>query len=916
MRLRSGVLGLLLGGRLLAQEAAAPSAARIEVRTIPPDFIFHFAPRAEVPGRPSFGLVLSGGGARGVAHIGVLQRLEAIGFPIDSIVGTSAGALTGALYACGFSGKEIEALFQRMDFSRAFLDPLMRSPGKTLEEQEAENGTLIGVQVQRGLPSFALGLKSGREVQRTLEGLLARGAYFTGGDFNRLKVPLRVLATNLETGKGQLFQQGDLVEVLRAALAVPGAFKPVLIEGEQFVDGALVENIPVFQSREAFHPDVLMAVDVSNALEKRYATNFLSVASRSLDLVIEQRQRESVAAASLVLRPKMKEVSFTEYGNQLPELVEAGAQALREKEPQLRNLMLDQLSQDGLLPASRLEIRNPVPVNPGLSRAIQTLLPEGQPFRRGKVLAVMQQAIVHGWLRDLKAELVMDPGAEPRLRLEFIPFGPIREVEVEAPPALREQMLRELRSEFPLGEPYNPERFGFFIGRWVHTFILRGMPLVDVRGSGFDEATGRLRVVAQEPRLNSMVIRGASPAEYRYLQGLMEPLLGQPVRSAYLRQRLDLAEERLRLAELRYQLRPRSREDGGEGAELVLVPVNDKPKSLDLGLGWESTLGGQIGLRYRTLNLGVPGWEMVVEGARNRLQQGASIGLAGPFQDFPGAGLEMKATIFEQRLGVPLFFPAPEAPQDSLDVRIRSTDASLGAFARFGNLGQGRVSLSGAYRRAEFIQREIRSERKERSLELAAEWDNFDRHTFPREGLLLRGFYSLGETLPGLEPEGNFRSAYLRTRGLVPLTAVGPGRQLGMDLDLEWGYGQKLPLDRWWTLGGSSFLVGSKSLGLLSPNFLVGRFGLPLRMNGPYGLSLQIIPRFDYGVIGMDARDLFRGMRGKGTGLLLRTMAAKFYVELSYGFLKIYEPATGWGPATGTFNALVGTQPFDLWKRR
>ena len=911
MRVSVGLVALCLGGTLLAQEAAA--SGKLSVKTLPPDFIFHFAPRVEVPGRPRVGLVLSGGGARGVAHIGVLQRLDEVGYPIDSIVGTSAGALTGTLYACGFSGQEIQALFQRMDFSRAFLDPLMRTPGKTLEEQEAENGTLLGMQIQRGLPSFALGLKSGREVQRTLEGLLARGAYFTGGNFDRLKVPLRVLATNLETGKGRLFDRGDMVEILRAAMAVPGAFKPVVIENQQYVDGALVENIPVFQSRDAFHPQVLVAVDVSNALEKRYASNFLSVASRSLDLVIEQRQRESAAAASLVIRPEMKDVGFTEYGNQLPELVQAGAQAFQAKEPEFQRLMLEQGAADDMLPAARLEIRNPVPVDPGLTRVIKRLLPEGQPFHRRNVLAVMQQALVHGWLKDLRAEVVSREGNLNILQLEFIPFPAIREMDVEAPPIMRDRILRDLKVEFPLGERYNPARFGAFLGRWVHAFILSGMPLVDVRGSGFDDVTGRLRVVAQEPMLSSLVIRGGSTQENHYLQGLMEPLLGHPMRTALLRQRLDLSEERLRLGELRYQLRPQAQ---GDGVELVLTPVHDQPQSLDLGLGWESTLGGELGLRYRTLNLGVPGWELVVEGARNRLQQGASLALAGPFQSLPGAGLELKATLFEQRLGVPLFFSAPDAPAVTLDMRIRSTDASFGAFARFGNLGQGRLSLLGSYRKAEFIQRGEAGEHQERSAQLALEWDNFDRHTFPGKGLMVRSFFTQGETLPGLAPAGAFRMAYLRARGLTALGEVTPDRQLGMDLDLEWGYGHRLPLDRWWTLGGSSFLVGSKSLGFLSPNFAVGRFGLPLRMNGPYGLSLQVIPRFDYAVIGAESRDLFRSMRGMGTGLVLRTMAAKFYVELSYGFLKLYDPDLGWGHTSGTFNALIGTQPFDLWKRR
>ncbi|MDP2877625.1 MAG: patatin-like phospholipase family protein [Holophaga sp.] len=911
MKPRAAVFGLALGVLLSAQEATT-SAGKLAVTIIPPDYIFHFAPRAEIPGRPTVGLVLSGGGARGVAQLGVLQCLDEGGYPVDSIVGTSSGALMGTLYACGYSGKEIEAMFTRVDFSRAFLDPFQRWPGRTLEEQEAENGTLLGLQIERGLPSIALGLKSGREVRRTLEGLLARGDYFTGGDFNRLRLKLRVLATNLETGRGRLFAQGDMVEVLRAAMAVPGAFKPALIDGQQYVDGALVENIPVFQAREAFHPQMVLAVDVSNRLEKRYATNFLSVAARSLDLVVEQKQRESIAAANIVLRPEMKEVGFTDYGTQLPELVRAGAEAFKAKEAEFRRQLLDMfapLNED--LHVTRFEIRNPVPVDSRLTELIRVLLPEGQSIHRRTVLVLMQQAIAHGWLKDLKAEVVSGHGDSPFLRLEFVPYEKVTSVEVEAPPSLRDGMLRQLQAEFPVGERFNPERFGVYLGSWVHHSILEGMPLVDVRGSCF--AGGCLRVVMKEPLVYSLNIQGGSLAENSYLRGLMAPMLGGPVRSAKLRQRLDLAEERLRLGELRYQLRPIT---DGEGAELVLIPVHDRPHSLDVGLGFETTLGGQLGLRYRTLNPGISGWEFALEAARNRLQQGTSVHLVGPFQSFPGAGLEAKTAYFEHRLDVPLLFRAPEAPGESQDLRIRTTDTDFGAFARFGHLGQGRVGLSASYRWAQFGLRELWQRRTERSAELAMEWDNFDRHTFPREGLLLRGFYRYGEILPGLAPQGDFRIAYLRARGLAALAPRPSDNQLGVDLDVEWGYSQNLPLDRWWTLGGTSFLVGTKSLGFLAPNFLVGRLGLPFRMSGPYGLSFLAAPRFDYAVIGADAGNLFRSFRVQGFGLVLRTMAAKFYVELSYGFLKTQDPTLGWGPAKGSFNALIGTQPFDLWKRR
>ncbi|MBK7293195.1 MAG: patatin-like phospholipase family protein, partial [Holophagaceae bacterium] len=265
--------------------------------------VFRFTPRVTIPGMPRVAVALSGGGARGLAHIGVLQRFEEMGFPLDSVTGTSAGALVASLYASGFSAKEIEDLFNRLDLTRAFLEPLWRNPGETLGEQEERSDTFLSVERHQGRLSLAQGLRSGVEVQHTLQSLLARGAYFSGGDFDRLQRPLRILATNLETGQGRVFGKGDLVEAVRASMSIPGGFRPVVIEGQQYVDGALVENLPVSTAREAFHPDLVIAVDTSAPLEHRPATNILSVAARSLDLVVERRQWESRAAADFLIRP-------------------------------------------------------------------------------------------------------------------------------------------------------------------------------------------------------------------------------------------------------------------------------------------------------------------------------------------------------------------------------------------------------------------------------------------------------------------------------------------------------------------------------------------------------------------------------------------------------------------------------------
>ena len=903
---------------------AVPSPpAAFQVQVVPPDYVFRFAPRVDLPGRPTLALVLSGGGARGVAHIGVIQRLEELGVPVDTVTGTSAGSLMGALMACGYSGREIQELFTRVDFNRAFLDPLLRRPGRTLQEDEQENGTILTLQVDGGAPSFAMALRDGSEIQRTLEGLLARGGYFSRGQFDHLKLPLRVVATNLDTGQGRVFAEGDLVEVLRASMAVPGAFSPVLIGGEHYVDGALVENLPVAIAQESFHPGLTLAVDVSTPLVTQTVSNFFSLAARSLDLVVERRQWESRAAADILVRPELKPVGFTDYGSRLPELVAAGRAAMDAQLPALRAATLSRMDGQEALATDRMVVV-PVGVLPAPALAmLDRVLPPGRPIPRQEVLVALQQLLQHGWAKDARAELAADPQDPhgPVLRLEVTPFAPIRGWQVDAPAPWRAAIEGELRARFAQGEPFNPEVFGAFLGGWVHHIVQDGTPLVDVRGSGFEDATGMLRVTLGEPLLRTVTVTGAaSPAESRYLEALLAPLRGMPLRVARLRECIEVAQNRLQLLELRYQLRPLPALEPGAkapGVDLVLVPVHHRTQALDLSLGYESNLGGQVGFTYRTVNFGGVGVQGELGGARNRLQDQVFLSVRGPVMaSLPGAGLAFQASSTRLRLDFPLVFPNPQLPVGTSDGRVDRIDMGLGWFARFGNLGQGKAELAGTWRQADVSGAGQQQVAHQRSAEASAEWDNFDRHTFPRDGLLLRGRYGLGQELAPDAAVAPFRYGYLRARGLVSAGPTASAATPGLDLDLEWGYGNHLPLDRWWSVGGPNFLMGSQSMGFAVPEFLVGRLGVPVWMPGPFGSSFQAIPRLDYAVAGADPGSLFGPTRSQAAGLMLRTILARFYVEAAYGFMRSEGPDRAWSRPSGSFNILVGTQPFDLWSRR
>ena len=902
-------LPALLIGQVVPSALGSRSvqSRRIEVVVQPADMVFRFSPRVVIPGMPRVALALSGGGARGLAHIGILQRLEEVGYPLDSITGTSAGALVGALYASGFSGTEIEDLFNRLDLTRAFMEPLLRNPGETLEEQEERNSAFLSIERYDGRLALAQSLRSGIEVQHTLQGLLARGAYFSSGDFDRLQRPLRVLATNLETGQGRVFGRGDLVEAVRASLSIPGAFRPVVIEGQQYVDGALVENLPVFTAKEAFHADVVIAVDISAPLERRPSTNFLSVAARSLDLVVERRQWESRAAADFLIRPDIPDSPILDYGSESSKLVRQGREAFDLRQEAMNTLLRSRLSQERL-DVTRVAFDAPG----GVSSALEGLLAVTLKTSKDGLLVqdaqiLLQQILVHGLVQESWA--TVDP--DHLLTVHLRPYPAISEVEVEAPDAWRPVVRTAAAAAMKVGEPFNPQVFGRLMSQLVYRFLMEGRPLVDARGSGFDPQTGRLLITLKEPLITKVEVRmpAESGVDEGHLLRLLGTLQGHPFRPDDLQKRVVLAEHRLHLAELRYQIRPDGSE--GSGTAITLIPLPQHRDRLEVSLGYESTLGGQMGLAYKALNLGFKGTELEVSAARNRLQEQASVAIQGPFGFSPGTGMEMAADYWQQRLEVPLFWAVRELPGNQPYARISASDLILRTYFRFGNLGTGKLSLDLVRRDAAFRENDQRSSQSQDAVFLSGEWDNFDRHTLPREGLLLRGRFGAGHAKAGSLAGATFQQSYFRARGVTSF-----GDTLGLDLDLEWGQGQHLPLDRWWVLGGSSFVIGSHSAGFVAPNFTAVRFGVPFSLYVGLGLTVQAVPRFDLAWMAQDPASLLKAeaSRAQGMGLVLRTTLSHLFVELSYGSLKVRTPVDS-GRAMGSFNVLIGTQPFDFWKR-
>ena len=175
--------------------------------------------------RPRIGLVLSGGGARGAAHVGVLKVLEELRIPIDCIAGTSMGAIVGGLYACGYSPAQLDSIVQALDWRDLLDDTPPRKELSFLRKRD-DDEFLIDVELgfSEGRVKFPTGMVTGQKMNFALKVLTLRQAAVT--DFDSLNVPFRAVATDIETGRPVVLSAGSLADAMRASMAVPGAFSP------------------------------------------------------------------------------------------------------------------------------------------------------------------------------------------------------------------------------------------------------------------------------------------------------------------------------------------------------------------------------------------------------------------------------------------------------------------------------------------------------------------------------------------------------------------------------------------------------------------------------------------------------------------------------------------------------------------
>ena len=312
--------------------------------------------------RPRIGLVLSGGGARGFAHIGVLKLLEENNIPIDYIVGTSMGSIIGGLYAIGLTPEEIEIGVQGIAWDKVFSDFANRDYKSYRRKQDDyEFFSMHRIGINNDGIQISPGLIEGQQVELALDRLAYPGFHIH--DYDQLRIPFRAVATNIENGEPFIIKTGNLARAMRASMSIPGALPPITIDGTLLVDGGIANNVPIDVVRK-MGADVIIVVDVSAPLDKKEDIKSGPDVTGQLTTILTRRiadiQIKTMKGNDVLIIPGAKEISSSDFEKH-PELIQAGYISATEQIENLKKLSLSYEAYSSYISAlPKVAIKQPI----------------------------------------------------------------------------------------------------------------------------------------------------------------------------------------------------------------------------------------------------------------------------------------------------------------------------------------------------------------------------------------------------------------------------------------------------------------------------------------------------------------------------------------------------------------------------
>ncbi len=472
--------------------------------------------------RPKVGIVLSGGGARGVSQIGVLKVLERHGIPVDFVAATSMGAIIGGLYAAGYTTAQLESLAVTTNWDEVLtLSDDTRRTQLFVDQKMATDRSFLTVRFEGLEPVIPPAVSSGQRLTDFLSGQMLQALYLPFPDFDHLKIPFRAVATDLVSGRRIVLKDGSLAEALRASSTVPLLFNPIERDGMQLVDGGLVANIPVDIARSA-GCDIVIVVNTTSGL--RTAEEMKSpwqTADQIMGIMMEKVNEHQLREGDVVITPDVGRHLSSDFSD-LDSLIRIGERAAEEHMGEITALLArkaDSLDagRDTLQLPGRLLIRRDTTV---ISDSLwQRILPgtPRDPTTVRVIRSLVGRLYATGDFNEATATVSIEQG-ETRVQVNAVPNPVLGSVEFQG---CRVVDAAELRSVIaPLvGKTLNHDRGEHALERMLQIYKEHGYSLAHFDTTLFDTSGGTLTLMIDEGIIDSIDVEGGNAHRMHLFSG-------------------------------------------------------------------------------------------------------------------------------------------------------------------------------------------------------------------------------------------------------------------------------------------------------------------------------------------------------------------------------------------------------------
>ena len=839
--------------------------------------------------RPPLVLVLSGGGARGIAQLGVLQVLEDAGFAPDAVVGTSIGAVLGGLYAAGYTPQELEELVMRTDWKELLALERSERADLFVDQRWEEDRKVLTLFFEKFRPVLPLALSSGNRMASFLQALVWRAPYVSG-DFDSLRCRFRAVATDLVHGRAVVLRSGDLAHALRASSTFPLRYTPVRWDSLLLVDGGLEANLPVRIARREFPGAIVVAVNTTAPLRAAAElTTPWAVADQSISLLMRQFVEADRAAADVLIEPEIGQHGTLEF-DRFEQLLAAGREAARRALPQVRSryaLFWDSLAAEFLqrvpggyaLPVEELRLIGWMPQEEHALRRLQGTAV-------GRVVAEALRLGAEGKYQRLRIEVIPN-GSGATLVCCGEPYRRYARLEVWGiPEPLADVLGRSVTDgELLSASPVCRQRLLYALVRQLSSY---GVELV--RCAGWQEADSCLQVWLRQDTLESIDCLGLEPQECAELRELLGIEGVRIPRWEDFWQRWQKLERSglMRAVEARC-------EQEAEHLRLRLYAERKPAQQLHIGIRVDNERYTRLWIEALHRQGIARQWGIRLSGAVGPRDLLAACELSLQ-RAFPEVWAAIRVRLFAESRLVRRFSESPTA--SGWDV------------LQLGDLRRQRygvqASMSFPFQPVDVLEGWVRYERqREVPLEAVAPFsplllwgvgffhDNRDRAEFPQRGQLLRLLLE-GSLIRLPEGSGFTRAELLYERALL----LGRGHSVWWRLHFG-AADAALPAAEFFALGGLQSFLGMREEQLRGRQLVCASVLYLLPIPPLFGLSSHLFARVDVGRVWdvVERIQLSALRQSLGGGLLLETPLGLAAVALGRSVqLAQTPPFLRWGP--------------------